>query len=135
MCTYNAYPTYEVVLLNSRTFKNLPTVFQRKWESVMYHLSLRSRLQLDWTASRRTQKVNSPVNQKGYDKSETTIRKLSARKIQICCAYFCVIHCDLFFQNSFPNNIRTKIGTVGLDSPRQILLFRGLRSFWGASVR
>ena len=41
---------------------------------------------------------------------------------------------ELFFQNNFPNSVQTKIDTVNLDSPCQILLFRGLRPFWGASV-
>ena len=31
-----------------------------------------------------------PANQKGYDNSETTIRKLSGRRTQICRVYFCV---------------------------------------------
>ena len=30
-------------------------------------------------------KNNLPANQKGYDNSETTVGKLSTRKIQICC--------------------------------------------------
>ena len=63
------------------------------------HLVLHHCIQLDWTPSRRTQKVNSPTNQKGYGNSKTTIGKLSARRIQICVVYFCVIHFWLLFQN------------------------------------
>ena len=37
------------------------------------------------------QKINLPTNQKGYDKSETTDEKLSARRIQIYLVYFSVI--------------------------------------------
>ena len=92
-------------------------------------------MQLNWTPSRRTQTINPRTNQKGYDKSETTFGKLLARRIQICCVYFCVIHFWPLFQNNFSNDVRTKIGTaVDLDSPRQIFLSRGLRFFWGASV-
>ena len=36
---------------------------------------------------------------------------------------------DLFFQNNFPNNAHTKIDHADLDSPRRILVFRGLRPF------
>ena len=36
-------------------------------------------------------KINLPTNQKGYDKSETTDEKLSARRIQIYWVYFSVI--------------------------------------------
>ena len=40
-------------------------------------------LQLDCRSARRTRKINLLVNQKGYDNSETTDEKLSARRIQI----------------------------------------------------
>ena len=48
-------------------------------------------LQLDWTSNTSRQKINLPTNQKGYDKSETTDEKLSARRIQIYWVYFSVI--------------------------------------------
>ena len=69
------------------------------------------------------------MNQKGYDESETTNGKLLTRRIQIHMVYFCVTHFDLVYQNNFPNNAQTKIDHTDLDSPRQIVLFRGLRSF------
>ena len=37
------------------------------------------------------------MSQKGYDNSETAVRKLSARKIWICRVYFSVIIFDLLF--------------------------------------
>ena len=36
-------------------------------------------------------KVNLPMSEKGYDNSETTVGKLSARRIQIFWVYFSVI--------------------------------------------
>ena len=46
-----------------------------------------------WIAdsSGRTRIINLPTNQKGYDTFETTVGKLSARKIQIYPDWFCVI--------------------------------------------
>ena len=49
-------------------------------------------LQLDCRSVRRTQKINIPTNQKGCDNSETTVGKLSARRIQICWVYISVIN-------------------------------------------
>ena len=40
----------------------------------------------------RTQNNTLPTNQKGYNNTETTVGKLSARKIQICLVYFCKIY-------------------------------------------
>ena len=48
-------------------------------------------VQLDWTSNTSRQKINFLTNQRGYDKSETTIRKLSTRRIQICLVYFSLI--------------------------------------------
>ena len=41
---------------------------------------------------------------------------------------------DLFFQNIFPNNVRTKIVRAEWNSPLRILLCRGLKSFCGVLV-
>ena len=41
------------------------------------------KVQLDSQSARRTRKTNLARNQKGCDNSETTARKLSARRIQI----------------------------------------------------
>ena len=46
-------------------------------------------VQLDWTPSRNTRKINSLTSQKSCVNSETTIGKLSTRRIQITCVYFC----------------------------------------------
>ena len=48
-------------------------------------------IQLEWTSNTSRQKNNLPTNQKGYDKSETTDEKLSARRIQIYWVYFSLI--------------------------------------------
>ena len=47
---------------------------------------------LDWTSNTSRQKNNLPANQKGYNTFETTVGKLSARRIQICRVYFCKSH-------------------------------------------
>ena len=39
-----------------------------------------SYLQLDWTPSRNTRKFNSLTNQKGYDKSKTTVGKVFGKE-------------------------------------------------------
>ena len=52
------------------------------------HLSV---LQLDCLCNTSRQKINLPTNQRGYDTFETTVGKLSARRIQICEVYFSVI--------------------------------------------
>ena len=54
-----------------------------------------------------------PTNKKGYDNSETTFGKLSARRIQIYCDRFClgIILKDIL--NNFQNIAQTK-------KPRQI---------------
>ena len=48
--------------------------------------------------------------------------------------YFCKTYFRPFFQNNIPDNSQTKIDHAELDSPRQMLLFRGLRPFWGVSL-
>ena len=70
-----------------------------------------TRLQYSWIGPpvcRRTRKINLPVNQKGYGKPETTYEKLSARRIQICRVYFCVIHFRLFFKITFKIMLKQK---------------------------
>ena len=44
-------------------------------------------LQLDWASNTSRQRINLPANQKGYDTFETTVGKLSARRIQIFRVY------------------------------------------------
>ena len=47
-------------------------------------------IHLDWTTSRKTQKIYLLANCKGNDSSEITDGKLLARRIQICFDYFCL---------------------------------------------
>ena len=50
------------------------------------------------------QKINLPKNQKEYDTLETTVGKLSARRIQICFDYFCLGIILKVILNNFQNN-------------------------------
>ena len=83
--------------------------------------------------AKRTRKIDLPTSQKGYGSSETTVWKLSAMKIQICPVKFSVIIFDLLIFEISENMAPIKMDPAGLDSPRQILVCRGLRPFWGAS--
>ena len=47
-------------------------------------------VQLDCRSCGRTRIIDLTSNQKGYDNSETTVGKLSARRIQIWLGYFCL---------------------------------------------
>ena len=93
--------------------------------------------------SRRTKKWFPKKNErattnkrKGYDKYETTFRKLSAMKIQLYWVYFCVIHYWPLTFKTCKNRVPTKIIAAESDSSRWILLCRGLgfRPFWRTSV-
>jgi len=46
---------------------------------------------------------NLPANPKGYNTFETTVGKLSARRIQICCDYFCLDIILKVILNNFQN--------------------------------
>ena len=61
-------------------------------------------LQLDCWSATRTQIINLPTNQKGYDTFETTAGKLSARRIQIYPDYFCLGIIFKVILNTFQNN-------------------------------
>ena len=65
-------------------------------------------------------------NRKGYDTSETTIGKLSARRIQIWLGYFCLGIILKVIQYNFQNNVQTKIAQLDLNSPRRELSNGGL---------
>ena len=62
-------------------------------------------LQLDCRSVRRTRIINLPENQKGYDTFETTVGKLSARRIQIYPDYFCLGIILKVILNNFQNNV------------------------------
>ena len=61
-------------------------------------------LQLDCFSWRRTRIINLPANQKGYDTFETTVGKLSTRRIQIYPDYFCLGIILKVILNNFQNN-------------------------------
>ena len=65
------------------------------------------------------------------DRRDTT----NPRPQDLLCLFLCDQFLTSFFQNNLLNNVWTKVDTADLDLPRQILLCRGLRSFWGALVR
>ena len=68
--------------------------FNRPWKE----------LQLDCQCFGRTRIINLPTNQKGYDTFETTVGKLSARRIQIFPGYFCLGIILKVIVNNFQNN-------------------------------
>ena len=61
-------------------------------------------LQLDCWSATRTRIINLPTNQKGYDTFETTVGKLSARRIRFCPVYFCLGIILKVILNNFQNN-------------------------------
>ena len=77
-------------------------------------------VQLDCRSARRTRTFNLPTNQKGYGNFETTVGKLSPRRIQIFRDYFCLGNILKVILNNFQNNAQTKIAPPDSDSSRQI---------------
>ena len=67
-------------------------------------LSLYRKVQLDCFSCGRTQIINLPENQKGYETFETTFGKLSARRIRFCPVHFCVGIILKVTLNNFQNN-------------------------------
>ena len=63
-----------------------------------------ARVQLDCRSSGRTRIINLPTNQKGYNTFETTVGKLSARRIQFFPVYFCLGILLKVILNNFQNN-------------------------------
>ena len=59
-----------------------------------------------WFANQQDahKKINLPANQKGYNNSETTVGKLSARIIQIFRIHFCLGNILKVILNNFQNN-------------------------------
>ena len=68
-----------------------------------------------------------PTNQKGFDNSETTVEKLSVRRIQIYRVFFSEILFDLLIFKTSGNMAPTKIDLADLDSLRRELFNGGLR--------
>ena len=80
-----------------------------------------------------------PENRKGYDNFETTVGKLSARRIQICFDYFCKIHfwppfSKLLSKYCQEKNSQIRIGSILLNTrlPRSQIRLRclGQSSNW-----
>ena len=63
---------------------------RKTFKRSMANRYVQAEIQLDCQSARRTRKINFLTNQKGYDNSETTIEKLSARRVQICRAHVCL---------------------------------------------
>ena len=59
----------------------------KEWSCLSFYAA-QPALQLDCRSTRRTCKINLQTNQEGYDKSETTVGKFSASRIQIYLDYF-----------------------------------------------
>ena len=75
-------------------------------------------VQLDCRSARRTRTFNLPTNQKGYGNFETTVGKLSARRIRISRVPFSVIIFDLLFFKTSKNIVPAKRTPAELYSPR-----------------
>ena len=76
----------------------------RHWAMASEILAKTKGKRLDCRSSGRTRKINLPTNQKGYDTFETTVGKLSARRIQIYPDYFCLGIILKVILNNFQNN-------------------------------
>ena len=74
------------------------------------------KLQLDCRLATRTQNINLPTNQ-----FETTVGKLSARRIQIWVIYYCKGIILKVILNTFQKNAQTTIDQSYSDSPPRIL--------------
>ena len=83
----NCRPAEKAVQTYKACFKSTTASFPPEFP--IFHWC---RLQLNWLSAIRKRKINSLTNRQGYDKSETSIGKLLAKKIQICCEHFCIIH-------------------------------------------
>ena len=84
---------------------------------------------LDWTPSAREQKIIPEKNRNGDDNFETPLESSRQGESKSALSISVKDVFDLFFQNSFPNNVRTKMDKAEPDSPCQILACRGLRPF------
>ena len=87
------------------------TLFHTKTHTDLAPISIRDNnisrweVQLDWISNTSRRKINLPTNQNGYDTFETTVGKLSARRIHICCDYFCLCIILEVILNNFRNSV------------------------------
>ena len=93
------------------------------------------RTQLDCLSATRTRIINLPTNQKGYDTFETTVGKVSARRIRFCPVHFCLGIILKVIQYNFQGNAGTKIDPEDLNSPRRDFSNGGLKSVVTLLVR
>ena len=92
-------------------------------------------IQLDWTSNMNRQKNNSwKKNIRATAIPRPPLESSRQEESRSAWSIFVKFIFDLFFQNNFPNNAQTKVDHADLDLLRQILICRGLRPFWGASV-
>ena len=94
----------------------------------------RRRVQLDCRSCGRTRIFNLASNQKGYDNSETTVGKFSARGIQIFWIYMFLWS---WLTSYFLKKVKTQpqqkyTWQIWIRVVEYVLVCRGLRSFWGA---
>ena len=107
------------VKMKSIGARELEIKLAKNWK-LFWSLCSETRLvQLDYRSARRTQKINFPTNQKGYDNSETTVGKLSTIKNRSSEYIFLMSFFDLLFLKTSENMDPTKIYPANLDSPRQ----------------
>ena len=76
---------------------------QTGW-AIWEYFVLDNDIQLDWASAPEPTKINLPANQKGYDTFETTVGKLSARRIKTSRVYFCLGIILKVILNNFQNN-------------------------------
>ena len=79
-------------------------VFLYRHPNIWNKNNTQSEIQLDCQSATRTRKNNLPANRKGYDTFETTVGKLSTRRIQIFRVYFCLGIILKVILNNFQNN-------------------------------
>ena len=112
-----------------KTLGYFQTFFKKDKKKLVWHIIMYT---YSWIGRpiRADKKINMPANQKGYDTFETTVGKLSARRIQICCDYFCL---GIILKKEVENkSYKNSQSRFGFSSPRAFQRqFRNCRSpFW-----
>ena len=74
-----------------KQYSHFPCAQKKVWKEAQM-------IRLDYRSAICTQKIVSPRTSRAmYDNSETTVRKLLTRRIQICFAHFSVINCLAYY--------------------------------------
>ena len=84
----NSYLSWYRFRTNLKIFTLKYIILKELLECQMCVSSCDRDVQIDWTPSKRTHKINIPKKRKGCNKSETTNAKLLTRRIQIYCIFF-----------------------------------------------